>query len=377
MTKQNDGLWECSLPAGLALPGHKYKVRVIGANGEGRDRIPSHATRVVQDPTNHDFCAEIHEVKPAGPITQSASATPPAPIIYEAHIGMAGEDPRVHTFREFADHVIPHIVSAGYNTVQLMAIAEHPYYGSFGYHVSNFFAPSSRFGTPEDLQYLVQKAHAAGLTMIMDIVHSHAVKNIAEGLNDFDGSGGQYFHNDERGEHPQWDSKCFNYGDPAVVKFLLSNLRYWIENFDIDGFRFDGITSMLYWHRGLDAFGSYDNYFDGGVDQDAILYLQLATTLIRELKPAALIIAEDMSGMPGLCRPIEEGGVGFTHRLAMGIPDYWIKILKEKRDEDWNLDEIFHTLNNRRSNRSVATINGSLARNIISIIRISRVSVCA
>ncbi|MGE9268077.1 MAG: alpha amylase C-terminal domain-containing protein, partial [Verrucomicrobiales bacterium] len=221
------------------------------------------------------------------------------------------------------------------------------YYGSFGYHVSSFFAPSSRFGTPEDLKYLVDTAHGAGLTVLMDIVHSHAVKNLAEGLNRLDGSEHQYFHPDDRGEHPQWDSKCFDYGRPEVRHFLLSNLRYWIEEFRFDGFRFDGVTSMLYWHRGTEAFGSRESYFGPAVDEDAVLYLKLATTLIHSLKKNALIIAEDMSGMPGLCQAVTDGGIGFTHRLAMGIPDYWIKLLKHQKDEDWNLDQLWSTLTNR------------------------------
>jgi len=186
--------------------------------------------------------------------------------------------------------------------------------------------------------------------VLLDIVHSHAVKNIAEGLNNIDGSGGLYFHPDGRGDHPQWGSKCFDYGREEVLQFLLSNLRYWMEEFHVDGFRFDGVTSMLYWHRGQRSFDSYQTYFSQEVDNDAILYLQLATSLIREINPDALIIAEDMSGMPGLCSAITDGGLGFTHRLAMGIPDYWIKTLKEKRDEDWNLKELWHMLLNRRSN---------------------------
>jgi 1,4-alpha-glucan branching enzyme len=269
-------------------------------------------------------------------------------LIYESHVGMGGEEARVHTYREFAESVLPRIAKAGYNTVQLMAVQEHPYYGSFGYHVSSFFAPCSRFGTPEDLKFLIDTAHGLGLAVLLDIVHSHAVKNLSEGLNDFDGSGNQYFHDGDRGEHPAWDSKCFDYGRPEVRQFLLSNVRYWLEEFRFDGFRFDGVTSMLYHSRGNKSFGSYDDYFGSDADEDAILYLQLAAKLIQDMKPGAIAIAEDMSGMPGLCRPLSEGGVGFTHRLAMGIPDYWIKLLKHSRDEDWNLDDLWSVLANRR-----------------------------
>jgi len=331
---ESTGMWEVSLPANSLSTGQSYKLQVTGADGHTMDRLPSHARELLQNEETNDYSALVsfpQETRPAS--FQIPESTRRNPLIYEAHIGMAGEEERVHSYREFADEIIPHIAEGGYNVIQLMAVAEHPYYGSFGYHVSNFFAPSSRFGSPQDLRYLVDKAHEAGLTVLMDLVHSHSVKNLAEGLNNFDGSGGQYFHAGEHGE---------------VRHFLLSNLRYWLEEFHFDGFRFDGVTSMLYWHRGTIAFDNYDKYFQNGPDEDCILYLQLATTLIKELRADALIIAEDMSGMPGLCRPVNEGGVGFTHRLAMGIPDYWIKLLKEKTDEQWDLEEIFHTLNNRR-----------------------------
>ncbi len=343
------GVWQLRLPADALEHGQKVKLHVVGADGSRRDRIPACIRRAVQDPTTHDYSGQIwnppdayvwrHEFDPAGL---------GAPLIYESHVGMGGEEPRVHTYREFADDVLPRIARAGYNAVQLMAVQEHPYYGSFGYHVSSFFAPCSRFGTPEDLKYLIDTAHGLGLAVLLDIVHSHAVKNTSEGLNDFDGSGAQYFHPGPRGEHPAWDSKCFDYGRPEVRQFLLSNVRYWLEEFRFDGFRFDGITSMMYHSRGMKSFNTYDDYFGPDADEDAILYLALASELTRRLRPGAIIVAEDMSGMPGLCRPQDEGGVGFTHRLAMGIPDYWIKLLKHSRDEDWDMGDLWGTLSNRR-----------------------------
>jgi 1,4-alpha-glucan branching enzyme len=332
--------------------GSRYKLHVV-AHGQGKDRLPAYLRRAVQDEESKDFSAQLWV--PEAPFQWTdktfrvANATKGQPLIYEAHVGMAQEEGRVGTYREFADLILPRIQAEGYNTIQLMAILEHPYYGSFGYHVANFFAPSSRFGTPEDLKYLVNEAHQRGLVVLLDLVHSHAVKNEAEGLADFDGSGNLYFHKGERGNHPGWDSKLFDYGRPEVQQFLLSNLRYWLEEFHFDGFRFDGVTSMLYHHHGEGhAFGGYDSYFGPDADDDAILYLMLASTLVREFKKSALLIAEDMSGLPGLCRPIAEGGVGFDYRLAMGVPDFWIKTLKHKRDEDWDLGELWHQLVNRR-----------------------------
>lgn len=346
---KDGGMWELRLPARELAHGDKVKLYVRGADDSKRDRLPACAVRAVQDSMSHDYAAQVWS--PPDAYVWRNEFDPRgigAPFIYEAHTGMAGEEPRVHTYREFAEKVLPRVKAAGYNVVQLMAVQEHPYYGSFGYHVSSFFAACSRFGTPEDLKYLIDTAHGMGIAVLLDIVHSHAVKNTAEGLNDFDGSGHQYFHSGEKGDHPLWDSKCFDYGKEEVRRFLLSNVRFWLEEYKFDGFRFDGVTSMLYHSRGDRSFGSYDDYFGDDADEEAILYLKLATELIFEIKPGAIVIAEDMSGMPGLCRPNAEGGIGFTHRLAMGIPDHWIKLLKDQRDEEWNMDELWGVLNNRR-----------------------------
>ena len=356
LQKGEDGVWEVFLSDKIyqdRLPhGSRYKVHVQAANG-AHDRLPAYLRRAVQDPETKDFAAQVWRPAAAFKWTDQKfdlKKAVPELLIYEAHVGMAQEEGRLGTYREFADLILPRIQAGGYNCVQLMAVLEHPYYGSFGYHVANFFGVSSRFGTPEDLKYLLNEAHGRGIAVLLDLVHSHAVKNRAEGLADFDGSGGQYFHEGPRGDHPGWDSKLFDYGRPEVQQFLLSNLRYWLEEFHFDGFRFDGVTSMLYHHHGEGvAFSSYAQYFGNDADEDAILYLQLATTLVHELKKDALIIAEDMSGLPGLCRPIAEGGIGFDYRLAMGIPDYWIKLLKHTRDEDWSLGGLWHTLSNRRA----------------------------
>ena len=340
---RESGVWEGRLPGDALKDGDLYKVHVIGANG-AHDRIPSHAFFLVQDDASKAFSAQVVD-QPDFQWKHDPPGEVKAPRIYEAHVGMATEEHRVGTYREFADDILPRIARLGYNVVQIMAIAEHPYYGSFGYHVANYFAPSSRCGTPDDLRYLIDQAHGLGLAVLMDIVHSHSVKNFAEGLAAFDGEEGLYFH--ER-EQPQWDSRLFDYGCRDVCRFLLSNVAFWMTEFRFDGFRFDGVTSMLYHHHGNIAFDHYDKYFLEGVERDAVTYLQLANHLIHEINPNALSIAEDMSGMPGLCLPLSEGGMGFDYRLAMGIPDHWIKLLKHTPDEQWNLDEICDTLTNRR-----------------------------
>ncbi|MCF7854575.1 MAG: alpha amylase C-terminal domain-containing protein [Candidatus Pacebacteria bacterium] len=344
------GVWERSFPADAFNHGDLYKLGVHWQGGCG-ERIPTHARRVVQDPVTNIFCAQLwHPSKPYvwGHPDWRRPQCPP--LVYEAHVGMAQEEGKVGTFDEFRDRVLPRIVDAGYNTVQLMAIQEHPYYGSFGYHVSNFFAASSRFGTPEQLKSLIDAAHDAGLAVIMDLVHSHAVRNEAEGLSRFDGSRCQFFHEGPRGFHYAWDSCCFNYGKPEVLHFLLSNCRFWLDEYHIDGFRFDGVTSMLYYDHGLErTFTSYSEYFDATVDDEALTYLTLANQVIHDVRPDAVTIAEEMSGMPGVAAPQTHGGAGFDYRLAMGTPDYWIKIIKEKHDEEWDVNELFHELTNRRA----------------------------
>jgi 1,4-alpha-glucan branching enzyme len=231
-----------------------------------------------------------------------------------------------------------------------MAVQEHPYYGSFGYHVSNFFAVSSRFGTPDELKELIDIAHQNGLAVIMDLVHSHAVKNEIEGLNRFDGTLYQYFHSGSRRNHPAWDSLCFNYSKNEVLHFLLSNCKFWLDEYKFDGFRFDGVTSMLYLDHGLSKnFTDYHMYFDGNQDDDAISYIILANKLIHQIRPDAITIAEEVSGMPGTASPIEDGGLGFDYRLSMGTPDYWIKIIKEIPDEEWDVSELYYELIKKRN----------------------------
>jgi len=347
LIKSKDGVWSIKLEGINALKeGSFVKVVVHSKNGV-HDRIPAYIQRVVQHPETFDYAAQITIPTETKRVEFVPLNEPP--IIYEAHIGIAQEKKAIGSFVEFTQNILPRIHKLGYNTIQLMAIQEHPYYGSFGYHVSNFFAVSSRFGTIQEFKSLINEAHKLGIRVIIDLVHSHAVKNIAEGLNLFDGTEYQYFHQGQKGNHNDWDSKLFDYGKQEVIQFLLSNIKFWLKEFNIDGFRFDGITSMLYHHHGDNVqFNHYDKYFYDGVDNDALLYLQLANKLIHEINPNAISIAEDYSGMPGLCRDQEIGGVGFDYRLGMGIPDFWIKYLKEKKDEEWNLNEIYQTLLNRR-----------------------------
>ncbi len=352
MSRGDNGVWSIFLPDGMY--GYRlthyslYKIHVHGMNG-WYDRIPAYATRVVQDETTKNFTAQFwapdKEFDWQG--DSFDVSTLGSLLIYESHVGMAQEREGVGTFCEFTEKILPRVKEAGYNTIQLMAVAEHPYYGSFGYHVANFFAVSSRFGTPEELKELIRTAHSMGIAVVMDLVHAHFVKNFDEGLNELDGSPYHYSKEGDAGYQQYWDSRVFDYGKWEVIKFLLSNIKYWMEEFHFDGFRFDGVTSMVYHHRGYTEFDDRDKFFNGDVDEEALCYLTLANKLVHEIRPDAVTIAEDVSGMPGMVCPIDDGGVGFDYRLGMAIPDFWIKILKDQSDDEWNIWEMWDLLTNR------------------------------
>ena len=350
-TRMHNGVWEINLPADVLHHEDLYKLFVEWNGGSG-ERIPAWCNRVVQDWQSNIFSAQVWD--PENPYVFKHKNFKPQTtplLIYECHIGMSLQEEKVGTYDEFRRLILPRIAKNGYNAIQVMAIQEHPYYGSFGYHVSSFFAASSRFGTPDELKHLIDDAHEMGLAVIMDIVHSHAVKNEAEGLGRFDGTHYQYFHSDTRRNHPAWDSLCFDYGKNEVLHFLLSNCKYWLEEYHFDGFRFDGVTSMLYYSHGLgENFSSYSDYYNGHQDGDAIVYLTLANKLIHEVNPHAVTIAEEVSGMPGIAAKFEHGGFGFDYRMAMNIPDFWIKTLKEKKDEYWHPSTIWWETTNRRVN---------------------------
>ncbi|KAJ3090285.1 alpha-1,4-glucan branching enzyme [Quaeritorhiza haematococci] len=356
MKKDEFGRWEIFLPnkpdGTPAIPHNtQVKISMTLPNNERADRLPAYIRRATQELAK----SAAYDAVFWNPSEKYVfkNPVPPKPkrlVIYESHVGIASPEARVATYTEFAQNTLPRIAGLGYNAIQLMAIMEHPYYASFGYQVTSFFAPSSRFGTPEELMALIDAAHGYGIVVLLDVVHSHASKNVLDGLNQFDGSDHQYFHEGGRGQHDLWDSRLFNYGHHEVLRFLLSNLRYWLAEYKFDGFRFDGVTSMLYKHHGIATgfSGHYDEYFGESVDVEALVYLMLANKIMHELHPNIVTIAEDVSGMPTLCREVSEGGVGFDYRLGMAIPDMWIKLLKEKSDDEWDMGNIVFTLTNRR-----------------------------
>ncbi|MBP3634828.1 MAG: alpha amylase C-terminal domain-containing protein [Oscillospiraceae bacterium] len=349
-----NGVWELKLKGADALKHGQRVMTIVVHDGEELDRVPLYAGYVVQEEGSVQWNARIYAPKKKFLWTDEGFKRAKTPYIYECHVGMAQEEPKVGTYDEFRQKTLPRIKRLGYNTIQIMAIMEHPYYASFGYQVTNFFAPASRSGTPDDLKALVNAAHEMGIAVLLDVVHSHACKNTREGINEFDGTAEQFFHAGGKGEHSAWNTKCFNYNKPEVLHFLLSNLKFWMTEYHFDGFRFDGVTSMLYHDHGLgSSFGPYERYFSMNTDTEAVTYLQLANELIKELDPNALSIAEDTSAMPGLALPIKDGGIGFDYRLAMGTPDLWIKLLKEVPDEHWDMWNLYNELSGRRPGEKV------------------------
>ena len=343
------GNWELTLPEMFLRHGELYKLFIEWPGGAG-ERLPSYTTRAVQDEQTKVFAAQVWDPAEKYVWKHGHAGKRPHPMIYECHIGMSSEKEKVASFEEFRTTVLPKVKKLGYDTLQIMALQEHPYYGSFGYQVSNFYALSSRFGTPEEFKRLVDDAHGKGIAVVMDIVHSHSVDNEAEGLSLFDGTDHLYFYSGPQGRHPAWGSRCFDYGKDETKYYLLSNVKYWIEEYHIDGFRFDGVTSMLYWDHGLGKdFGNYELYFDDGVDENAVTYLALANILVREMNPNGFTIAEDVSAMAGLAAPLEAGGVGFDFRMSMGVADHWIKWIKERSDEQWSMGEIWRELTGKRA----------------------------
>ena len=355
LERGENGVWEICLKGKDALKNGQF-IKLWIRRGDGWfARCPAYSLKLEMDEETKTLCTQVWDPEPfewtdAGFIAQM----PGAPLIYEAHVGMSQDKEGIGTYREFADNVLPRVRDLGYNTIQLMAIQEHPYYGSFGYQVTNFFAAAHWYGDPNDLKYLVNKAHKLNIRVLLDVVHSHACPNVGEGLHLLDGTEDQYFLPGDQGWHPSWGTKLFNYGRPEVLHFLLSNLKFWQTEYHFDGFRFDGVTSMIYHDHGMgSAFTNYDMYFNMNTDLESLNYLQLANELIHEVNPNATTVSEDMSGMPGMCLPIEQGGIGFDYRLAMGEPDYWIKLLKDVRDEDWNMNALWHEMTTRRPQEKV------------------------
>ena len=342
-----NGVWEVRLRGQDALKHGQMVKLIVGRQGASFERVPAYIHRCVKDHIGGALCGEIW--MPGQPFQWTDGdffrfKRPRSPMIYEAHVGMAQEHGRVGSFREFADETLGWVQYAGYNTVLLMAVQEDPDYASMGRRVANFFAPSHRFGTPEDLKYLVNKAHELDISVLMEVCCCWASPNVGEGLSQQDGTDWQYFLTGPRGWHPKHGTRLFDYGRDDVLHFLLSNLKYWMEEYHFDGFRFDGVTSMLYENHGMSAFDRPDAYFSMNTNVDARIFLMLANELIHGFNDKAMTIAEEDSGFPGMCLPLEYGGVGFDYRQDEGVQALWAALIRDQRQQDWDMSRLWATL---------------------------------
>ncbi|KAH9622869.1 hypothetical protein KSS87_007872 [Heliosperma pusillum] len=326
--------------------GSKYRVYFNTPDGP-LERVPAWATYVLPDEEGNQSCAVHWDPSPefTHKWKNNSPKAPKSLRIYECHIGISGSDPKVSSFLEFSEKVLPYIKDLGYNAIQLFGVVEHKDYFTAGYRVTNFYAVSSRYGTPEDFKRLVDEAHGLGLLVFLDIVHSYSAADEMVGLSLFDGTNDCYFHTGKRGHHKYWGTRIFKYGDVDVLQFLLSNLTWWIEQYHIDGFQFHSIPSMIYTHNGFATFtGDLEEYCNQYVDRDALMYLILANDILHALHPNIITIAEDATLYPGLCEPSSQGGLGFDYYVNLAAPEMWLSLLENVPDNEWSMSKIVTTL---------------------------------
>ncbi|XP_058788144.1 1,4-alpha-glucan-branching enzyme 3, chloroplastic/amyloplastic [Vicia villosa] len=332
--------------------GSKYRVYFNTTNGP-LERVPAWATYVQPELDGRQAYA-IHWEPPPEDVYKWKNQSPKVPKslrIYEAHIGISGSEPKISSFNDFTDKTLPYIKEAGYNAIQLIGVVEHKDYFTVGYRVTNFYATSSRYGTPDDFKRLVDEAHGLGLLVFMEIVHSYAAADEMVGLSLFDGSNDCYFHSGKRGQHKFWGTRMFKYGDVDVLHFLLSNLNWWIEEYQIDGFQFHSLSSMIYTHNGFASFtGDLEEYSNQYVDKDALLYLIMANEILHVLHPNIITIAEDATYYPGLCEPTSQGGLGFDYYVNLSAPEMWSTFLETVPDHEWSMTKIVNTLVSKKEN---------------------------
>ena len=249
--------------------------------------------------------------------------------VYEVHIGSWKRDgKRQYTYRELIDQLVPYVVDMGYTHVEFMPVMEHPFYGSWGYQITGYFAPTSRFGTPQDFMALVDAFHAAGVGVLLDWVPSH-FPNDPHGLDRFDGTH-LYEHADPRkGFHPDWKSNIFNYGRYEVRSFLISNARFWVDRYHADGLRVDAVASMLYLDYSRKEGEWIPNQHGGNENLEAISLLKEFNEAIYSDFPGAMTIAEESTSFSGVSRPTYTGGLGFGQKWMMGWMHDALEYFKE------------------------------------------------
>ena len=314
------GIWEGFLPG--MNKGKLYKYYIHAADGRHLEKGDPYALFWEVPPNTSSVTWELDYQWKDSQWMKDREKTAGKDIpmsVYEVHLGSWKKKQQAESlsYRELADELTAYVVDMGFTHVEMMPVMEHPYFPSWGYQITGYFAPTSRFGTPEDFMYLVDKLHQAGIGVILDWVPSH-FPNDAHGLADFDGTH-LYDHADPRlGFHPDWKSCIFNYGRFEVRSFLISNAMFWLDKYHIDGLRVDAVASMLYLDYSRDEGQWLPNKYGGRENLEAISLLQEFNMMVNEKFPAVRTIAEESTSYEGVSRAVEHGGLGFDQKWMMG-----------------------------------------------------------
>lgn len=331
------GVWQTFIPG--ASVGQLYKYFIIGAHDEQLYKADPYGNEAELRPGTASRITDISDLKWTDQewmkrrLTFDISKEPC--IIYECHIGSwmkhpecDGREAGFYTYREFAERAVPYLKDMGYTHIELMGIAEHPFDGSWGYQVTGYYAPTSRYGTAQDFAWMIDYFHNHGIGVILDWVPAHFPKDEC-GLADFDGDP-EYEHRDPRqGEHPEWGTKIFNYGRPEVKNFLLANALFWVEYMHVDGLRVDAVASMLYLDYGKKDGEWVANKYGDNKNLDAIEFFKHLNTLLRGRNPGVMTIAEESTAWPKVTGDVEhEDGLGFTMKWNMGWMNDFLEYMK-------------------------------------------------
>lgn len=325
------GIWELFLPA--AAEGDKYKFHVTQCDGRVVDKTDPYGVYAEVRPNNASVLYPLKRYKWKDRRWMTARKKydfKTAPMnIYEVHLGSwkRAEGNRFLTYTELAEQLIPYVKEMGYTHIEMLPVEEHPFDGSWGYQVTGYYAPTSRYGSPDEFKQFVDACHQNGISVILDWVPAHFPKDDFA-LARFDGTA-LYEHQDPRlGEHIQWGTYIFNYGRKEVANFLLANALYWMDIFHIDGLRVDAVASLLRLDFCKEEGQWLPNVYGGSENLEAIEFLKHMNSVIAEREPGALMIAEDSTAWPGVTKKVDEGGLGFSLKWNMGWMNDFLSYIK-------------------------------------------------